>query len=260
MLDIWRLADDIDLFESAWNFDHFYPLTGNSSGPCMEGWVTLSALAQATSRIRVGSMVNGIHYRHPALVANMAASLDIVSGGRLDLGLGAGWNEEESGAYGIELGSLKTRFDRFDEGVEVIVGLLSDEQTNFSGDFFEITDAYCEPKGPQRPHPPIVIGGGGEKRTLRTVAKWAQHWNLPFAKPETFVAKNKILLGHCEAVGRDQSEIDRSVQIALKPDQDASEVADWAAGLFAVGVDIVIFTLRTPYTVAKVNELAEALR
>lgn len=259
MLDIWRLADGIDLFESAWNFDHFYPLSGDTHGPCMEAWVTLSALAQATSRIRVGCMVNGIHYRHPALVANMAASLDIVSAGRLELGLGAGWNEEESGAYGIELGSLKTRFDRFDEGVEIVVGLLSDDVTNFSGEFFDITDAYCEPKGPQRPHPPIVIGGGGEKRTLRTVAKWAQHWNLPFAKPDGFLAKNEVLLGHCEAIGRDPSEITRSVQIALHADQDPAEAAAQAVALGEVGVEVVIFTMRTPYSTDTVEALAEVL-
>ena len=148
MLDIWRLADDIELFESAWNFDHFYPLVGDTDGPCMEAWVTLSALAQATSRIRVGAMVNGIHYRHPAVVANMAASLDIVSAGRLDLGLGAGWHEEESAAYGIRLGGLKERFDRFDEGVEVVVKMLSQETTDFHGEFFQIASARCEPKGP----------------------------------------------------------------------------------------------------------------
>ena len=109
MLDVWRQADKLDLFESAWNFDHFYPLVEDTNGPCLESWVTLSALAQATTRIRVGCMVNGMPYRHPALVANMAASLDIVSGGRLELGLGAGWNQQESDAYGIELNPLRRR-------------------------------------------------------------------------------------------------------------------------------------------------------
>jgi len=259
MLDIWRLADDIELFESAWNFDHFYPLVGDTDGPCMEAWVTLSALAQATTRIRVGAMVNGIHYRHPAVVANMAASLDIVSGGRLDLGLGAGWHEDESAAYGIRLGGLKERFDRFDEGVEVVVNMLSQETTDFAGEFFQITGARCEPKGPQSPHPPIVIGGGGEKRTLRTVARWAQHWNLSFATPESFVQKNEVLLGHCEAIGRDEAEITRSVQIALHAEDDPSEAADQAAALFAAGVEVVIYTMRTPYTTKAVEALAAKL-
>src|SRR6202023_393933 len=104
MLAVWQEADDIDLFESGWAFDHFSPLLSDSAGPCLEGCVTLTALAQATSRLRLGTLVTGIHYRHPAVLANMVATLDIVCRGRLELGIGAGWNEEESGAYGIELG------------------------------------------------------------------------------------------------------------------------------------------------------------
>lgn len=125
MLAIWKVADDIEVFESGWTFDHFYPIFSDPTGPCLEGWVTLTALAQATQRLRVGVLVTGIHYRHPAVLANMASALDIVSGGRLELGIGAGWNEEESGAYGIELGSIKERFDRFEEACEVLTGLLS---------------------------------------------------------------------------------------------------------------------------------------
>ena len=98
MLAVWKVADDIELFESGWTFDHFYPIFSDSTGPCMEGWITLTALAQATTRLRMGTLVTGIHYRHPAILANMATTLDIVSGGRLELGIGAGWNEEESGA------------------------------------------------------------------------------------------------------------------------------------------------------------------
>ena len=106
MLAVWREADDIDVFESGWVFDHFYPIFSDSTGPCLEGWTALTALAQATTRLRLGALVTGIHYRHPAVLANMAATIDIISGGRLELGIGAGWNEEESGAYGIELGTL----------------------------------------------------------------------------------------------------------------------------------------------------------
>ena len=105
MLDVFRAGDQIEAFESGWTFDHFYPILGDSDGPCLEGWVTLAALAQATNRVRLGVLVTGIHYRHPAVLANMAATLDIVSNGRLELGIGAGWNVQESGAYGIELGT-----------------------------------------------------------------------------------------------------------------------------------------------------------
>jgi alkanesulfonate monooxygenase SsuD/methylene tetrahydromethanopterin reductase-like flavin-dependent oxidoreductase (luciferase family) len=153
MLAVWQQADDIDVFESGWTFDHFYPIFSDSSGPCLEGWTTLTALAQATRRLRLGTLVTGIHYRHPAVLANMAATLDIISNGRLELGIGAGWNEEESGAYGIELGSIRERFDRFEEACQVLIGLLSEETTTFDGKFYQLKDARNEPKGPQRPHP-----------------------------------------------------------------------------------------------------------
>lgn len=148
MLAVWKAADDIDVFESGWTFDHFYPIFSDPTGPCLEGWVTLTALAQATRRLRVGVLVTGIHYRHPAVLANMASTLDIVSGGRLELGIGAGWNEEESGAYGIELGSITERFDRFEEACQILKGLLSQETTTFDGKFYQLTDARNEPKGP----------------------------------------------------------------------------------------------------------------
>ena len=259
MLDVWRAADEIELFETAWNFDHFYPIIGDGDGPCLEAWVTLSALAQATSRIRIGCMVNGVPYRHPALVANMAASLDIVSGGRLELGLGAGWNEQESESYGIDLLPIGQRMDRFEEAVEVVDSLLSNEFTTFRGKYFQLEQARCEPKGPQQPRPPIVIGGAGEKRTLRIAARFAQHWNISFVTPDQFIKKNEILLTHCESVGRDSSLITRSVQIISGADQDPVEVADEAAALFAAGVDKVIFMLSTPYRAERVTALAKSL-
>ena len=173
----------------------------------MEGWITLTALAQATTRLRMGTLVTGIHYRHPAVLANMATTLDIVSGGRLELGIGAGWNEEESGAYGIELGTPRQRSDRFEEACEVIVGLLTQETTTFKGQYYQLTDARNEPKAVQRPHPPICIGGSGEKRTLRTAARFAQHWNFLGGTPEEFARKRDILHQHCEDLGRDPKEI-----------------------------------------------------
>lgn len=259
MRDVWLAADEVELFESAWNFDHFYPLVADTSGPCLESWVSLTALATATRRIRIGCMVNGTPYRHPAVLANMAATLDIVSGGRLELGLGAGWNQQEAGAYGIELSPLRQRMDRFDEAVEIVVRLLRDERTDFERRYFRLKDARCEPKGPQRPHPPIVIGGGGEKRTLRTAARFAQHWNVPFATPEIFRHKREVLLRHCADVGRDPTEITCSVQVAVPADQPPEEAAAAAASLREAGADMVIFTLRTPYRSSIVEPLAKAL-
>jgi alkanesulfonate monooxygenase SsuD/methylene tetrahydromethanopterin reductase-like flavin-dependent oxidoreductase (luciferase family) len=132
MLNIWQASDELEIFDACWNFDHFYPLQGDPKGPCMEAWVTLTALAAHTKRIRIGCMVNATPYRHPALTANMAASLDIVSGGRLNLGLGAGWHEEECAAYGIDLMPMKQRMNRFEENVQVVKSLLSQETTDFT--------------------------------------------------------------------------------------------------------------------------------
>jgi F420-dependent oxidoreductase-like protein len=208
MLDVWREADGIDVFESAWNFDHFYPIFADPTGPCLEAWTMLAAMAQATTRIRIGCQVTGMIYRHPAVLANMAATVDIVSNGRLIIGLGAGWNQEECDAYGIHLPPLKERFDRFDEGTEALVRLLSDTVTTFDGRYVQLRDARCEPKPVQRPHPPIAIGGNGEKRTLRTVARFAQHWNAIASDTAAWQAKRDVLLRHCADLGRNPAEIE----------------------------------------------------
>jgi F420-dependent oxidoreductase-like protein len=200
-------------------------------------------LAQATSRIRLGCLVTGITYRHPAVLANMAATVDIISGGRLELGIGAGWNEEESGAYGIPLGTPRERSDRFEEACAVLVGLLTQEITTFDGTYYQLKDARCEPKGPQKPHPPICIGGSGEKRTLRTTARYAQHWNFAGGTPEEFAHKRDVLYAHCADVGRDPSEITVSSHVRLGTDGNVDAVADTAAALKAVGLDLAIVYL-----------------
>jgi F420-dependent oxidoreductase-like protein len=257
MLDVWRAADDIELFESGWTFDHFYPIVGDSAGPCLEGWITLTALAQATRRVRLGTLVTGIHYRHPAVLANMAATLDIVSGGRLELGIGAGWNQEESGAYGIALGSPRERSDRFEEACEVLVGLLSRETTTFSGSYYQLTEARCEPKPVQQPHPPICIGGSGEKRTLLTAARFGQHWNLVGGTVEHFIRAKDVLRQHCAAIGRDPAEILLSTHVVYNG--DAAETAASAAALGEAGAELAIVHLRPPHKAAVLEPLANAL-
>src|ERR1700722_12456541 len=222
MLAVWQEADDIELFESGWTFDHFYPILSDSAGPCLEGWVTLTALAQATSRLRLGTLVTGIHYRHPAVLANMAATLDIVSGGRLELGIGAGWNEEESGAYGIELGGPAERSDRFEEACEVIVSR-------------------------------------GERRTLRTTARFAQHWNFVGGPPEEFARKRDVLHAHCRDIGRDPAEIVLSSHVRLGPDGEIGPAVDTAAALGDLGLDLAIVVLPPPHDPAVLAPLADAL-
>jgi F420-dependent oxidoreductase-like protein len=257
MLAVWKVADDIELFESGWTFDHFYPIFSDSTGPCMEGWTTLTALAQATTRLRLGTLVTGIHYRHPAVLANMATTLDIVSQGRLELGLGAGWNEEESRAYGIELGTPSQRSDRFEEACEIIVSLLTQETTTFHGQYYELKDARNEPKPVQRPHPPLCVGGSGEKRTLRTAARFAQHWNFVGGTPDEFAHKRDILHQHCADLGRDPSEILLSSHLFFTGDVMAT--AEQAAAMGEVGVELGIVTLRAPLDAAVLEPLATAL-
>jgi F420-dependent oxidoreductase-like protein len=266
ILAVWREADDIELFESGWIFDHFYPIVGDPAGPCIEGWTALAALAQATRRLRLGTLVTGIHYRHPAVLANMAATIDIISGGRLELGIGAGWNELESGAYGIELGSRRERSDRFEEACEVLVSLLSQDKTTHRGKYYQLTEAYNEPKGPQRPHPPICIGGGGEQRTLRTTARFAQHWNWTGGgTPADFAHKRDVLYAHCADIGRDPREITLSAHVNLPADAGSSvaqrvgAVAERVASLAPEGLDLAIVYLREPLDPAILAPLAEAL-
>lgn len=257
MLAVWKAADDIEIFESGWTFDHFYPIFSDPTGPCMEGWITLTALAQATTRLRMGTLVTGIHYRHPAILANMVSTLDIVSGGRLELGIGAGWNEEESGAYGIGLGTPAERSDRFEEACEVIVGLLSQETTTVKGTYYQLTDARNEPKPIQRPHPPICIGGSGEKRTLRTAARFAQHWNFVGGTPEEFARKREVLHAHCEDIGRDPKEILLSSHLFFAG--DAAATTEQAAALAEAGAELGIVYLRPPLDPRVLEPLAEAL-
>ena len=260
MLAVWQEADQIELFESGWSFDHFYPIFSDPHGPCLEGWTTLAALAQATRRLRLGIMVTGIHYRHPAVLANMAAAIDIVSGGRLELGIGAGWNEEESGAYGIPLGTAAERSDRLEEACQVLIGLLSQETTTLHGKHYQLTEARNEPKGPQRPHPPICIGGSGERRTLRTTARYAQHWNFVGGSPDEFTRKRDVLHAHCAEIGRDPAEITLSSHVALGPNGEVGPAIETATALAERGLDLAIFQLRPPHTPAVLGPLADALR
>lgn len=258
-LDVWRATDDIELFESAWTMDHFYPLTPPIEGPHLESWAVLAAMAQATKRVRLGCMVNGMHYRHPAVTANAAATVDHISNGRFNLGLGAGWFETESNAYGIQLGTLKERFDRFEEGLEVITSLLTNEYTDFSGRYYQLTNARCEPK-PVQPHIPIVVGGRGPKRTLRAAARWADMWDMAGPdSPATWKASSDILDEHCASIGRDPSEIRRSVHLMWSEDADPSAMAKTAFEFGEAGVELVIFSMRAPYRADRLEPLAKAI-
>lgn len=259
-LDVWRAADSMPIFESAWTMDHFYPLTEPLDGTHLESWTMVAALAQATERIRVGAMVNGMHYRHPTVTANMAVTVDHISGGRFNLGLGAGWFEPESDAYGMPLGTLKERFDRFDEGMEIVTSMLVNEQTTFHGRHYRVTDARCEPKPLQQPRPPIVIGGKGPKRTLRAVARWADMWDVTRPEsPDWWRALNDVLLRHCDDVGRDPQEIRRSMHLMWGPEVSIPEMIRTIEEYETAGLEVFVFSMRPPYDASRLEPLVAAL-
>jgi F420-dependent oxidoreductase-like protein len=196
-------------FDSFWVMDHFHqiPIVGKPEEPMLESWTTISVLAGVTSKIKLGTMMTGIIYRHPSILAKIGATLDVLSKGRLFMGIGAAWNEEESLAYGIPFPSIKERFVRLEEAIQIIRKMWTDEpSSSFNGKYYQIKNAYCNPKPVQKPSPPIMIGGSGERQTLRIVAKYADACNL-FGSAETVKRKLSILKEHCRNVGRDYESI-----------------------------------------------------
>ena len=256
ILRVWLEADSVPSIEHAWAFDHFIPLGPDPTGPQLEGWTLLGALAARTERLRIGLMVTGNIYRHPAVLANIATTVDIISKGRLDFGIGAGWNELETSMYGIPLYPPGERLRRFGEACEVIKLLWTQTEANFDGKYYQLKDARCEPKPIQKPYPPFVIGGSGEKLTLRIVAQYASIWNFAGGTVEDFRHKSEILNQHCAAIGRNPTEIERSIQWPI----NYNNVAEAVAGLrpyIEAGATHIIPNLRAPYPENIVHRLAE---
>ena len=197
-------------FDSFWVMDHFHQISGvgKQEDPMLEGWTTISTLAGITSKIRLGTLVTGIIYRHPSVLAKMGATLDVLSKGRLFMGIGAAWNQEESLAYGIPFFSNKERLLRLEEAIQIIRKMWAEEEpaATFNGKYYQISNAYCNPKPIQKPSPPIMVGGSGERHTLKIVAKYADACNL-YGSAETVKRKLSILNEHCKSVGRDYDSI-----------------------------------------------------
>ena len=256
MLRVWQEADTVPIMEHAWLFDHFMPLGADPTGPCLEGWTLLAALAAQTKRLRVGIMVTGNTYRHPAVLANMSATVDIISGGRLDFGIGAGWNELEHSAYGIPLYAPGERIRRMGEACEVIKRMWTETAPDFDGQYYQLRGARCEPKPIHKPYPPFVIGGSGEQLTLRMVAKYADIWNFVGGSTETFRHKNEVLDNYCAAIGRDPAAIERSVQVLVDP-ENLSNARDTVRDYITAGATHLILNLRAPYPQGIVHRLAE---
>jgi F420-dependent oxidoreductase-like protein len=212
VLDMARHAEATG-WDGVWMADHFMPNDADVSGPVLECWSMLAALAREVPRVRIGSLVCGNTYRHPAVLANIAATVDHLSGGRLVLGLGAGWQENEHRAYGIEFATAPERLRWLEEACRVVKGLTTEERTSFEGERYTLVDAPLEPKPVQEPLP-LLIGGGGEKVTLRIAATYADEWNV-WGTPDILRHKIGVLESHCERIGRDPATIARSAQALL---------------------------------------------
>jgi F420-dependent oxidoreductase-like protein len=212
--ELWRFADTRGFhWVSIW--DHFYPaqLSGHE-GPCLEAVATHAALASETRNVRVGCLVYCVPYRHPAVLAKALVTIDHVSGGRMECGLGAGWHEQEFTAHGIPFLPIGDRLDQLDEAAQIVRSLFDAERTTFQGKHFSIDGAYASPK-PVQARPRLWIGGGGEKRLLRLVARHADGWNIPFVATDAYAHKNRVLDTWCEREGRDPAAVLRTVNLGI---------------------------------------------
>jgi len=210
IVDATRLCDELG-YHSVWFYDHILGM-GGIDVDIYESWTLMSALSTITSNINIGTMVLCNSFRHPPLLAKMGATLDVISDGRLDLALGAGWFEQEYRAYGYDFPDTRTRIEQLSESVQIIKSMWTEDKASFSGNHYRIKDAYCNPKPIQKPHPSITIGGSGEKHLLRVVAQHADSWNSPATHAEQFDKKYEALNRHCDEAGRDVKEIEISQQ------------------------------------------------
>jgi len=209
--------------ESFWIMDHIHALLPPPQRPSLECWTLLTALAVSTRKIRLGTLVMCNSYRHPPMLAKMASTLDVISDGRLILGLGAGWHEPEYTGYGFPFPKAAVRIQQLREGIKILKKMFTEEKTNFEGKHYTLRDAENYPKPVQKPHPPIWIGGGGEKLMLRVVAELADGWNWVNLSPEEFKHKVEVLEKYCSEFGRDPSEIVKSYQITVFTAEKAEE-------------------------------------
>ncbi len=214
-----RLAEDAG-FDGAWVFDHFKALYGDPTGPCLEGWTLLAGLSRETDRIRIGTLVTGMTYRHPSVLAAQAVTVDHLSNGRLELGVGAAWNEEEHRQLGIDFPSAGERMDRLEEGVQVLKLLMTTDEATFAGSRYRLDHATLRPRPIQRPHPPLWIGGTGRRRLLPAAGRYADVWHGWADSVEEFAEMNAIIDRAAEEAGRDPRDIARASELDLSQTMD----------------------------------------
>ena len=212
-----RWAEDAG-FDGAWVFDHFKPLYGEGPGPCMEAWTLQAALAASTERIRLGALVTGMTYRHPSVLAAEAVTVDHVSGGRLEFGIGTGWFEEEHRELGVDLPPVGKRVDRFEEAVQVMRLLMTEDEVHFDGQHFQLRGATLLPRPVQQPHPPVWIGASGP-RMLGIVARYADVWHT-FGPPSHIAQLSRVLDEKIADAGRDRSHVARASSLSIEGSWD----------------------------------------
>jgi F420-dependent oxidoreductase-like protein len=277
--DLWATIEGYGFdWISIW--DHFYAADNTGDPNCLEAVTSHTALAAMSSRVTCGSLVYSAGYRHPAVLANAMATLDQVADGRVVLGLGAGWLENEYNVYGLHFGSPGERLRMLNEYIQCVRGLLTQQHTTFDGEFFHLRDAQCEPK-PVQTRLPIWVGGGGEKRTLAIVAKYADGWNVPFIPPDEFGRKRQVLAEHCDRVGRDVGSIKCAVNVGLAFSDESlrtqfgaladaikpgvltgsdDQVVDMVGRYAEAGATQINVALRAPWLTGELERLAPAIQ
>ncbi len=252
---VWRISEDAG-FDHVWVFDHLASIGGGGPDrPIYEGWTLQAAMAEATKRVRIGCLVTGNTYRNPALLAKEAVTVDHLSGGRLEFGIGAAWAEIEHQMYGIE--GLDHRVGRLSESLRIIKSLWTEERTSFDGRYYHLMEAIANPKPVQKPHPPIWIGASGPS-TLRLVARDADVWNIAGGDPERVSELTAMLEEACGAVGRDPSEIRHSLQFGWDG-ESRNELVELSARYLELGVTEQVVYLRGDDPVRLAEKISEAL-
>ena len=248
LAEIGRAADDAG-FYSLWVMDHFFQIgmVGPPEHAMLEGYSALSYLAGVTKHVKLGTLVTGVHYRHPGILVKTVTTLDVLSGGRAYLGIGAGWNEQESRGLGVPFPPLKDRFEQLEEALQIAHQMWKGDRSAFNGAHYQLADPLNSPQPLAQPHPPIMIGGGGEQKTLRLVAQYGDACNL-FARMGDDVLRKKldVLRGHCETLGRDYNAIERTAlnTVNLAPaGTSAADVIAECKSLAALGIQHVIFNM-----------------
>jgi F420-dependent oxidoreductase-like protein len=251
--EAWRIADDAG-FDHLWHDDHLLTVAGGRApdGAIYESWTLLAAMAEATTRVRVGVLVSSLQYRNPGMLAKMAATVDHISGGRLEVAMGAGWSKRELSSLGMPFVGRPERIDMFDEACQVLKLLWTRARTNFDGTYYQLVDAISEPKPLQQPHPRLWIGAEA-KRTLLVAARHADVWNMPMGDPDADRDVSRTLDEHCEAIGRDPAEIRRSVSL---PMTSVDEVCRLAERYAATGFTEIILEVPSDDPPRRVEELA----